>query len=81
MTQISTENDHSPIRDDHPPIYEDLLRERGDVVVEAQLAAERTRHRAAELLTGWNATGQGHGRDGGTGAFAAGRPEWHGAPS
>ncbi|MFF4758358.1 hypothetical protein [Streptomyces sp. NPDC001292] len=31
-------------------IYEDLIRERGDVVAEAQLAAEHTRHQASELL-------------------------------
>lgn len=37
---------------EHPPIYEDLLRERGDVVAEAQKAAEHTQHRAAELLGG-----------------------------
>ncbi|MFC4470151.1 hypothetical protein ACFPH6_37600 [Streptomyces xiangluensis] len=32
------------------PIYEDLVRERGDVVAEAQMAAEHTQHQAAELL-------------------------------
>ncbi|MEV7386444.1 hypothetical protein [Streptomyces sp. NPDC091215] len=34
------------------PIYEDLVRERGDVVAEARLAAAHTQHRAAELLGG-----------------------------
>ncbi|MFJ9586370.1 hypothetical protein [Streptomyces acidicola] len=40
---------------DHPPIYEDLVRERGDAVAEARIAAEHTQHQAAELLTGQNA--------------------------
>ncbi|MGW4823966.1 hypothetical protein ACWEP4_34735 [Streptomyces sp. NPDC004227] len=31
-------------------IYEDLIRERGDVVAEAQLAAAHTQHQATELL-------------------------------
>ncbi|MEV5008824.1 hypothetical protein ACIQFZ_23050 [Streptomyces sp. NPDC093064] len=31
-------------------IYEDLIRERGDVVAEAQLAAAHTQHQAMELL-------------------------------
>ncbi|MEU6256975.1 hypothetical protein [Streptomyces sp. NPDC047043] len=35
---------------DHSPIYEDLVRERGDVVAEAQTAAEHTQHQAAQLL-------------------------------
>lgn len=35
---------------DHVPIYEDLVRERGDVVAEAQRAAEHTQHQAWELL-------------------------------
>jgi hypothetical protein len=34
------------------PIYEDLVRERGDAVAEAQLAAQHTQHQAAELLGG-----------------------------
>ncbi|MEV0981685.1 hypothetical protein [Streptomyces sp. NPDC049915] len=43
---------------EHPPIYEELLRERGDVVAEAQKAAEHTRHRAVELLGGPHAAQQ-----------------------
>ncbi|GAB2881510.1 hypothetical protein GCM10027074_57220 [Streptomyces deserti] len=43
---------HTPSGNDHLPIYEDLVRERGDVVAEAQRAAERTQHQAAELLSG-----------------------------
>ncbi|GED89614.1 hypothetical protein [Streptomyces sp. 6-11-2] len=31
-------------------IYDDLIRERGDVVAEAQLAAEHTQHQAMEVL-------------------------------
>ncbi|MFF4796144.1 hypothetical protein [Streptomyces sp. NPDC001276] len=31
-------------------IYEDLIRERGDVVAEAQLAAAHTQHQATALL-------------------------------
>jgi hypothetical protein len=45
----------SPAENDHLPIYEDLVRERGDVVAEAQLAAAHTQHRAAELLPDENA--------------------------
>lgn len=41
----------TPTQNDHLPIYEDLVRERGDAVAEAQLAAEHTQHQAAELLT------------------------------
>ncbi|MFJ8364071.1 hypothetical protein [Streptomyces sp. NPDC093984] len=48
---------------DHLPIYEDLVRERGDAVAEAQLAAEHTQHQAAELLTGHNPPPQAHRRD------------------
>ncbi|MER6982911.1 hypothetical protein [Streptomyces carpinensis] len=64
----------------HLPIYEDLVRERGDVVAEAQLAAEHIQHQAAELLTGRDVPGRAHRWDGGTGAAAAGQPEWRGAP-
>ncbi|MBC9724775.1 hypothetical protein [Streptomyces sp. TRM68367] len=45
MTQASAEADHLPI-------YEDLVRERGDVVAEAQMAAAHTENQAAELLQG-----------------------------
>lgn len=52
MTRTPTENDHLPI-------YEDLVRERGDAVTEAQIAAAHTQHQAAELLSdggpgGWD---------------------------
>ena len=33
-----------------PPIYEDLVRERGDVVADAQAAAEQAQYQAAQLL-------------------------------
>ncbi|MFI9809879.1 hypothetical protein ACIHEJ_37140 [Streptomyces sp. NPDC052301] len=41
-----------PIRNDEAPIYEDLVRERGDAVAEARTAAERTQYQAAQLLPG-----------------------------
>jgi hypothetical protein len=44
MARTSPENDH-------PPIYEELVRERGDAVAEAQRAAAHTQTQAAELLT------------------------------
>ncbi|MEU5594985.1 hypothetical protein [Streptomyces sp. NPDC020298] len=40
---------------DHMPIYEDLVRELGDVVAEAQMAAEHTQHKATQLLGGQHA--------------------------
>ncbi|MCX5261647.1 hypothetical protein OOK27_47195 [Streptomyces canus] len=40
---------------DPVPIYADLVRERGDVVAEAQQAAARTQQQAAELLGGQHA--------------------------
>ncbi|MGX5207161.1 hypothetical protein ACWKT3_00345 [Streptomyces violaceus] len=40
----------TPSECDHVPIYEDMVRERGDVVAEAQTAAEHTRNQAAKLL-------------------------------
>ncbi|MEV5439368.1 hypothetical protein AB0K80_25650 [Streptomyces sp. NPDC052682] len=40
---------------DNPPIYEDLIRELGDAVAEAQMAAEHTQHQAQELLGGTDA--------------------------
>ncbi|MCG7208199.1 hypothetical protein [Streptomyces arenae] len=39
------------------PIYEDLVRERGDVVAEARQAADHTQHQAAELLGAENVPG------------------------
>ncbi|WP_328879314.1 hypothetical protein [Streptomyces sp. NBC_00299] len=41
----------TPTGSEHLPIYEDLVRERGDAVTEAQIAAAHTQHQAAELLT------------------------------
>jgi hypothetical protein len=35
---------------DHLPIYEDLVRERGDVVAEARVVAEQTQHQATQAL-------------------------------
>ncbi|MET8632608.1 hypothetical protein ACWEQ2_02320 [Streptomyces sp. NPDC004096] len=72
MTRVSTENDHLPI-------YEDLIRERGDVVAEAQLAALHTQRHAAELLSGQDAGARR--RYDGTGAAAADHPEWRGSPA
>ncbi|AZQ37411.1 hypothetical protein EJ357_31435 [Streptomyces cyaneochromogenes] len=40
----------SPAENDHLPIYEDLVRERGDVVAEAQIAAAHTQNQATALL-------------------------------
>ncbi|MEV0633992.1 hypothetical protein AB0I77_03255 [Streptomyces sp. NPDC050619] len=54
---------HSSTENVQLPIYEDLVREHGDAVAEAQLAAERTQHQAAELLGGQDAAPQ---------------PEWRG---
>lgn len=71
---------HSASGNDHPPIYEELIRERGDVVAEAQLAAEHTQHQAAELLTGGDAGRRDRLRDGSIAAAAPGRPEWRGSP-
>ncbi|MGW2638943.1 hypothetical protein [Streptomyces sp. NPDC001348] len=41
----------TPGTTEQAPIYEELVRELGDAVAEAQTAAEHTQHRAAELLT------------------------------
>ncbi|ELS56485.1 hypothetical protein [Streptomyces viridochromogenes] len=49
-----------PAENVHLPIYEDLVRERGDVVAEAQMAAAHTQDQAADLLGGGEAdTGGG----------------------
>ncbi|GGJ62291.1 hypothetical protein GCM10010121_086190 [Streptomyces brasiliensis] len=39
-----------PTDGNHLPIYEGLVRELGDVVMEARTAAEHTQHQAAALL-------------------------------
>lgn len=72
MTHTSTENDHLPI-------YKDLVRECGDVVAEARLAAEHAQHQAADLLTGWDTTQQAPRRDDHFRAAAGGHPEWRGS--
>ncbi|MER5216658.1 hypothetical protein ABT063_40545 [Streptomyces sp. NPDC002838] len=48
MTRTTSESDDLPI-------YEHLVRERGDAVAEAQMAAQHTQHQAAELLGGHRA--------------------------
>ncbi|HET9379478.1 MAG TPA: hypothetical protein VFP69_01440 [Streptomyces sp.] len=40
----------TPADSTHPPIYEHLVRELGDVVAEARRAAAHTQHKAAQLL-------------------------------
>ncbi|MFH0520342.1 hypothetical protein ACHBTE_24595 [Streptomyces sp. M41] len=40
----------SPAENVHLPIYEDLVRELGDVVAEAQMAAANTEGQATQLL-------------------------------
>ncbi|MFF7309293.1 hypothetical protein [Streptomyces sp. NPDC008137] len=40
------------IRTEELPIYESLIRERGDVVEEARVVAEETQHQMAEALNG-----------------------------
>jgi hypothetical protein len=42
----------SSTRNDHLPVYESLVRERGDVVEEARVAAEQTQRQMAEALNG-----------------------------
>jgi hypothetical protein len=43
VTPNSAENDHLPV-------YEGLVRERGDAVAEARLVAEETRHQVTQAL-------------------------------
>ncbi|MFF5979223.1 hypothetical protein ACFY78_10240 [Streptomyces olindensis] len=45
----------TPSERDQAPIYQELVRERGDVVAEAQSAAEHTQQQAARLLGGHHA--------------------------
>ncbi|GHD86972.1 hypothetical protein GCM10010508_16920 [Streptomyces naganishii JCM 4654] len=70
---------HSSTGKDHNPIYEDLIRERGDVVAEARRAAQHTQHQATELLRGRDAGRQARHGDDGTRAAVAGQPEWRGS--
>ncbi|MFF1629430.1 hypothetical protein [Streptomyces sp. NPDC058272] len=72
MTRTPTENNHLPI-------YEDLVRERGDAVAEAQLAARHMQHQAAALLTRQEAAQLAYHRDYSTRAAAGGQPEQRGA--
>lgn len=39
-------------RNDELPIYESLVRERGDVVAQARVVAEETQHQATQALNG-----------------------------
>ncbi|GAA2536817.1 MULTISPECIES: hypothetical protein [Streptomyces] len=48
-----------PTGNDHLPVYESLVRERGDVVAEAREVAERTQHEARQALAGHPATRPG----------------------
>ncbi len=73
VTRTSTENDQSPI-------YEDLVRECGDVIAEAQLASDHVQHQAAALLTGRDAAQQAHLWGDNIRAAAGGHPEWRGSP-
>ncbi|MFE2263214.1 hypothetical protein [Streptomyces griseosporeus] len=62
------------------PIYEDLIRERGDVVAEAQRAAEHTHHQAAQLLPGRDVSQRVRHHGGNAGTAVAGQPQGHGSP-
>ncbi|WP_328344462.1 hypothetical protein OG873_32525 [Streptomyces violaceus] len=46
------------IRTDELPIYESLIRERGDVVEEARVVAEETQHQMTEALNGLTPAGR-----------------------
>jgi hypothetical protein len=56
MTKITTEKDQTvipnPTGNDHLPVYESLLRERGDVVAEARVAAEQMQDQAPQAPSG-----------------------------
>ncbi|GGV72030.1 hypothetical protein [Streptomyces griseoloalbus] len=41
-----------PPSDEHLPVYDSLVRERGDVVAEAREVSERTLHEARQALAG-----------------------------
>ncbi|MGW9023097.1 hypothetical protein ACWGQ5_02430 [Streptomyces sp. NPDC055722] len=59
---------------DHLPIYEDLVRERGDAIAEAQLAAQHMQHQAAVLLTAHDAAQPAHHYQHGSVGGTAGGP-------
>ncbi|MGX1560052.1 hypothetical protein [Streptomyces sp. NPDC055506] len=46
-------------RTEELPIYESLVRERGDVVEEARVVAEETQHQVTQALNGVTPTGHG----------------------
>lgn len=50
MTPNSTENEHLPV-------YESVVRERGDAVAEARLVAEETHHQVTQALNWHDAAG------------------------
>jgi hypothetical protein len=69
----------SPTENVELPIYEDLVRERGDAVAEAQLAAEHTQHQAVELLGRQGAAASAVHPDTRAQAAAGNQPEWRGS--
>ncbi|WP_192582935.1 hypothetical protein [Streptomyces albicerus] len=42
----------NPTGNDHLPVYESLVRERGDVVAEARVVAEQAQRQATHALSG-----------------------------
>lgn len=40
----------NPAGNDHLPVYESLVRERGDAVTEARVVAEQTQHQMTHVL-------------------------------
>ncbi|EFL35473.1 predicted protein [Streptomyces viridochromogenes DSM 40736] len=46
-------------RNEELPIYESLVRERGDVVKEARVVSEETQHQATQALNGVATVGHG----------------------
>jgi hypothetical protein len=47
----------NPPENDHLPVYESLVRERGDAVAEARVVAEETHHQVTQALN-WHAAVQ-----------------------
>ncbi|MFE9534680.1 hypothetical protein [Streptomyces sp. NPDC006691] len=52
----------NPSQISHPPIYERLVRERGDVLAETRTVAEQTQHEARQALD-WSGVRRAHMRD------------------
>ncbi|MFG2857884.1 hypothetical protein ACGFZ9_46115 [Streptomyces mirabilis] len=50
----------NPAENDHLPVYESLVRERGDAVAEARVVAEETQRRIAQVLNWHDARHLGH---------------------